>query len=78
MAADMMALWGRVWRQGDRLRVTATEDKVLARGATGTVVMVDAVGTLHVRWDGGLPSGRLVYGVRADDGDVVEPLGVPG
>lgn len=79
MAADVVALWGREWRKGDRLRLAETEDQVLPAGVTGTVVLVDAVGTVHVRWDdfAGVVSG-LVRGVRADDGDVVEPLGVPG
>jgi len=37
--------------RGDRVLLADTRDTNLVAGITGTVVMVDAEGTVHVLWD---------------------------
>lgn len=51
---------------GRRVRLIKCNDQYtrLELGAEGTVVSVDDVGTVHVRWDAG-----LVLGLVWDDGD---------
>ena len=40
---------------GDRIRLVRCTDEWtrLTPGALGTVTVIDSVGTVHVRWDGG-------------------------
>jgi hypothetical protein len=48
-------------QKGDRVRLIATNDPhvTLAPGVLGTVVLVDDMGTVHVRWDNGTELGMV-------------------
>lgn len=53
---ERAALMFRVlWRRGDRVVLDWTDDELtcLRAGDRGTVTFVDALGTVHVRWDSG-------------------------
>jgi Domain of unknown function (DUF4314) len=47
--------------KGDRVRLIATNDPhvTLAPGVLGTVMLVDDIGTVHVRWDNGTELGLV-------------------
>ncbi len=48
--------------EGSRVRLTEMEDKFAPPvGTLGTVVSVDDIGTIHVRWDNGSSLG-VAYG----------------
>lgn len=48
-------------RQGDRIQLVYTDDEYtrLRPGARGTVSYVDALGTVHVKWDDGSTLGLV-------------------
>jgi hypothetical protein len=56
------------WQRGDRVVLVHTTDTItkLQPGDTGTVTVVDSLGTVGVRWDNG---SRL--GICEDAGDVI-------
>lgn len=65
-------------KKGDRVRLISMYDpySTLSEGATGTVDCIDAIGTIHVRWDCGSRLG-LIAGVDSwkiikDDEDEAE------
>ncbi len=59
----------------DRVRLIRTSDTHtnLQPGAEGTVVLVDSLGTVHVRWDNGSRLGLIpdadAYEVRPREGE---------
>ena len=57
-----------MWQQGNRVALVYTSDEHtnLKPGDTGTVTVVDSMGTVGVRWDNG---SRL--GIAEDLGDVI-------
>ena len=48
-------------KTGDRVRLISMNDPYsdLGEGATGTVDCIDAIGTIHVRWDCGSRLARI-------------------
>ena len=61
----------REFRPGDRVKLINMESEayLLSTGSTGTVIEVDDIGSIHVKWDDG-----RVIAVLDIDGDVVEKL----
>lgn len=67
---------GHRWQRGDRVRVVSLGSSVtrLRVGLTGSVIMTDSLGTIHIRWDGYAPNELLSqYGVQPEHGDWIEP-----
>jgi hypothetical protein len=62
---------------GQRVRFIAfgrADRSTLAAGAEGTVVRVDAAGTVHVAWDSGHRLGMVVEGERGEPTDHIEVI----
>lgn len=53
----------KTFNPGSKIMLIEMDDKYvkLQRGDKGTIIAVDDVGTIHVRWDNGLTLG-LIYG----------------
>lgn len=63
--ADELKLLEMQYPPGSRVELVAMDDPYcgpLIPGSIGTVVLVDAIGTIHVKWDCGSSLG-IAYGV---------------
>ena len=62
-------------KRGDRVRLMHVNDPYtkLERGELGTVMRVDSLGTVHVKWDSGSTLGLVPE--AGDDFDLIEQGG---
>lgn len=63
ISEEQLSIMRKKFMPGSRVELVRMNDPytILEEGATGTVVMVDDIGTIHVKWDCGLCLG-IVYG----------------
>lgn len=63
ISEEQLSIVRKKFMPGSRVKLVRMNDPytILETGATGTVVIVDDIGTIHVRWDCGSCLG-IVYG----------------
>jgi hypothetical protein len=63
ISKERLSLLKEMYTQGTRVELTHMNDPFtdLVHGDTGTVVSVDDIGTIHVKWDRGSSLG-IVFG----------------
>lgn len=63
ISKEQLLLLRKKYPSGTRVELLRMNDTYsdLSRGATGTVISVDDIGTIHVSWDSGSSLG-IVYG----------------